>query len=356
MVGHRDKGLQQLRIEGREIHHETLFLISRKFDFLIITATLWSTASWKCERLASGGRAVGMNEIWGVLAAVLSSGVGGTSVGATRYLVKAIDPLAIGSFRFGIGFLFLLPLAWWKGGAWPQRQDWFGVAGLGVLYFALFPILFNASLIFTTAARGSLALSTLPLLTMLVGAALGSEALTARKSAGVLIAMGGVALALLSGLSSASAGAWRGDLLMVAAALCMALYSIWSRPFIRRSGPVPFTTMSMGVGALCLILVSLWRGSFAPVETFGPPQWGAAFYLGAFGAALTFYLWAFALERTTPTRVAISVTVNPVTASLVGAVLLGEPLSWNLVGGIVTVFAGIWIATTTGGRVQPARA
>ena len=52
-----------------------------------------------------------MSEIWGVLAAVLSSGLGGTSIGATRYLVKAIDPLAIGSFRFGIGFLFLLPLA-----------------------------------------------------------------------------------------------------------------------------------------------------------------------------------------------------------------------------------------------------
>ncbi len=36
---------------------------------------------------------------------------------------------------------------------------------------------------------------------------------------------------------------------MVAAALCMAFYSIWSKPFIRRSGPIPFTAMSMGVGA-----------------------------------------------------------------------------------------------------------
>jgi drug/metabolite transporter (DMT)-like permease len=288
-----------------------------------------------------------MGELWGVLAAVLSSGLGGTSIGATRYLVGAIDPLAIGSFRFGIGFLFLLPLALWQGGAWPERRDWPAVTGLGVLYFALFPILFNASLIFTTAARGALALSTLPLLTMLVGAALGSEALTARKSLGVLIAMGGVALALLSGLATASEGAWRGDLLMVAAALCMALYSIRSRPLIRRTGPIPFTAMAMGVGALVLITVSLLRGSFAPVAAFGAPQWGAAFYLGAFGAALTFYLWAFALERTTPTRVAISVTVNPVTASIVGALLLHEPLSWNLAAGIMTVFAGIWIATTS---------
>jgi drug/metabolite transporter (DMT)-like permease len=82
-------------------------------------------------------------------------------------------------------------------------------------------------------------LSTLPLLTMLVGAALGSEALTMRKTIGVLVAMSGVALALLSGLATAPDGAWRGDLLMVAAALCMALYSIWSKPLIRRSGRFP---------------------------------------------------------------------------------------------------------------------
>src|SRR5438477_132515 len=254
--------------------------------------------------------------------------------------------------RFSIGFGLLLPVALLQGARWPARRDWPAVAGLGVLYFGLFPVLFNASLISTTAARGALALSTLPLLTMLVGAALGSEALTARKSLGVLLAMFGVAIALLSGLTSAPPGAWRGDLLMVGAALCMALYSIWSKPFIARSGPIPFTSMAMGVGAACLILISCWRGSFAPVAAFGLPQWSAAVYLGAFGSALTFYLWAFALARTTPTRVAISVSVNPVTASLVGAILLHEPLGWNLVGGIVTVFAGIWIATTAGRRTE----
>ena len=134
----------------------------------------------------------------------------------------------------------------------------------------------------------------------------------------------------------------------------MALYSIWSKPFIRRSGPIPFTTLAMAAGAVVLISASLVRGSLAPVADFGPPQWFGAIYLGAFGAALTFYLWAFALERTTPTRVAISVTVNPITASLVGAWLLNEPLRWNLAAGIVAVFAGIWIATTTGRRAATA--
>lgn len=295
-----------------------------------------------------------MGEILGVLAAILSSGLGGTAVGATRYIVGKSDPLTLGAFRFGIGCLFLLPLTFLKGRKWPARSDWAAVAGLGLLFFGLFPILFNAALLFTTAARGALALSTLPLLTMAVGAGLNVEPLTIRKTAGVLIATLGVAIALLSDLAAAPVGAWRGDLLMVGAALCMALYSVWSKPFIRRSGPIPFTTMAMGIGALCLGVVSWARGGFAPVGTFGSAQWLAIAYLGVFGGAVIFYLWAFALERTTPTRVAISVAVNPVTASLVGAFLLGEPVRWNLVVGLVTVVVGIWVATTirkTDGRL-----
>lgn len=287
-----------------------------------------------------------MTEILGVVAAMVSSALGGTSIGATRFLAGAIDPLAIGSFRFGMGFVLLLPVALVQGHRWPPREDRLAVAALGLLFYAAFPILFNASLIFTTAARGALALSTLPLLTMVVGAALGSEPLTARKTVGVLVAISGVSIALLTGLASAPDGAWRGDLLMVGAALCMALYSIWSKPFIARSGPIPFTTSAMACGAAALVTLSMLRGSFAPVAAFGSPQWLGVLYLGAFGSALTFYLWSFALERTTPTRVAISVTVNPVAASFVGAALLDEPIRWNLVAGIVTVFAGIWIATT----------
>lgn len=288
-----------------------------------------------------------MGELAGVAAAVLSSGLGGTSVAATRYLAGVLDPLAIGAFRFGIGLVLLLPVALLRSRRWPAPRDWPGAAALGLLFFGLFPILFNASLTYTTAARGALALSTLPLLTMLAGAILRVEAPTVRKSAGVLLAMAGVLLALFAGLSGAPAGAWRGDLLMVAAALCMALYNVWSKPFIARSGALSFTAMGMSVGAACLIVLSWLRGSFDAVADFGAAQWLAVAYLGLFGSALTFFLWAFALGRTTPTRVAISVTVNPVAAAIVGAILLGEPIRWSLVAGLVTVFLGIWIATTT---------
>jgi drug/metabolite transporter (DMT)-like permease len=290
-----------------------------------------------------------MAELAGVLAAMLSSALGGSSIAATRYLAATVDPLTIGAFRFGGGALLLLPVALLQDGRWPARRDWLGVVALGLLFFGAFPVLFNASLAYTTAARGALALSTLPLLTMVAAALLRVEPLTGRKTMGVFLAMAGVAIALLAGLSNAPVDAWRGDLLMVGAALCMALYNVWSKPFIQRSGPIPFTAMGMAAGAAFLVLLAGIGDGFAVVAAFGTGHWLAVGFLGLFGSALTFFLWAFALGRTTPTRVAISVTINPITASLLGAALLGEALRWILIVGVLTVFLGIWTATTRSG-------
>ena len=162
----------------------------------------------------------------GVLAAVLSTALGGTAIVATRFLGGAADPITIGVLRFGGGAVLLLPLAFLKGEQWPSRRDWPAGIGLALLFFVLFPVLFNAALIYTTAARGALALSTTPLITMLIAALLRIEPLTARKSLGLVLAMGGVVTALAASLPVSPPGAWRGDAMMLAGAACMALYTV----------------------------------------------------------------------------------------------------------------------------------
>ena len=282
----------------------------------------------------------------GVLAAILSSTVGGTNTAVTRYAIGATDPVTLAALRFGLGFILLMPIALALRSRWPQRRDWIGVVCLGILFFGIFMALFNLSLRYTTAARGALALATLPLMTMVVGAALRIESLNARKTGGVLVAMAGVALALVTGLADAPAGAWRGDAIMLAATVCFSFYNVWSRPFIARSGSLAFVTVGMGAGSACLSLLAWSSGGLAAAGRFGPAQWTAVAYLVVIGAALTFFLWVFALARTTPTRVANAITLNPVTAAIVAAILLGEPIGFNLVAGVAAVFAGIWLAST----------
>jgi drug/metabolite transporter (DMT)-like permease len=114
-----------------------------------------------------------MNETIGVLIAILSSTFGGTSGAVTRYVVGAIDPVTIAAFRFGIGILVLAPLALLTRCKLPHRRDWLGAVGLGIMFFGVFFVFYNIALAYTTAARGALALSTLPLWTMVAAALLG---------------------------------------------------------------------------------------------------------------------------------------------------------------------------------------
>ena len=171
-----------------------------------------------------------MGERFGVLLATVSSCLGGTAAAVTRYLVSGADPVTLAMLRWGIGFVCVLPAALLLRAKWPPRHDWPAVASLGLCFFGLFFILYNIAMVYTTAARASLALSTLPLQTMIAGALLRIEPLTARKSIGVVIAVLGVFAALASGLSAAPSGAWRGELIMTVAVLCMAFYNVWSRP------------------------------------------------------------------------------------------------------------------------------
>jgi drug/metabolite transporter (DMT)-like permease len=133
---------------------------------------------------------------------------------------------------------------------------------------------------------------------------------------------------------------------MTAAVFCMAFCNVLSRPFMRRSSALGFLTVAMGTRAAALVLVGLFTGSIAALKSFGASQWIAGIYLGVGGGAAAFILWALALERATPTRVASTMTVNPIAAALLATQLVGEPITPNLVFGLFAVFAGIWIATT----------
>jgi drug/metabolite transporter (DMT)-like permease len=297
-----------------------------------------------------------MSERFGVGIAIVSSAVGGGAAVATRYLIASADPFTLAAIRFGGGVICLLPLALLLRSRFPPRQDWAAVAGLGFMFFAVFFVFYNVALAYTTVARGTLALSTLPLMTMIAGALLRVEGLSLRKTLGILLAMLGVAGALVTALDDAPPGAWRGDLIMTGATLCMALYNVWTRPFIQRSSALGFVTASMGVGAAVLIVVSAFQGGGAMVARFAPDQWLAAIYLAAGGGALAFFLWVYALQYASPSRVANTMTVNPFVSGLLAALVLHEPVTVQLAAGLIAVCIGLWIATTETVRKAAQRA
>jgi hypothetical protein len=92
----------------------------------------------------------------------------------------------------------------------------------------------------------------------------------------------GVAAALIgSVLGGAASSAWKGDLLMIAAAL-QAICNMLSRSFIRRMGAFSFTAFGLSVGAVALVAVSAGSGVFQALPPLGRTAWATVVYLGTF--------------------------------------------------------------------------
>jgi drug/metabolite transporter (DMT)-like permease len=89
---------------------------------------------------------------------------------------------------------------------------------------------------------------------------------------------------------------------------------------------------------------SSWRTDRWPPRIRSRRRAGSPCSIGIIGAALTFWLWSYGLEHTMPTRVAITVTLNPVMAMALAVPLLGEAISPRLVIGLLGVVAGIALA------------
>lgn len=62
-------------------------------------------------------------------------------------------------------------------------------------------------------------------------------------------------------------------------------------------------------------------------------------------------MWLWSLKHMAPTNATVFQGLGPVTAALLGVVLLGEPVSFGLLAGIVCLIAGLWVALRAPTRV-----
>lgn len=271
----------------------------------------------------------------------------GASVVATRFAVAEIQPVSLAFLRYVIGSALLLPIMWQVTRAKMPRRDVLAIALLGVMFFGIFPWTFSASLTYSPSSRVAVVLATMPLITLLISRIKGYDRITTPKLAGQLLAFVGLILALRPNAGAtvdAHAKVWLGDVLAGTTALCGATYNVFSRPYLKRHPPLHVTTLSMYSGMLFLAVIAGANGVFASLPTLSYTGWLALLFLGTLGGAFGFALWIWALQRSTPSRVAVFIALNPMTAITLGVLVLHEPVTKPFLIGFVLVIAGIILA------------
>ncbi len=270
----------------------------------------------------------------------------GAAIVATRFAVGEVQPLTLAMLRYSIGFACLLPFAWrgfatvWKA----APRDFAAMAALGILQFGVLIALMNYGLRHIGAAQASLIFSLAPLLTLLLSAALGRERVTWPLLLGVAISIAGVALALTPKLQGTHAGHWWGEAAVAASALVGAACSVLYRPYLMRYPTIPVSAFAMLASVIVLALFALTEQWPAHITTFNAPAWVAMLFIGL-ASGVGYFWWLYALKHESPTRVTVFLALNPVTAALLGWLVLGEPLHATAWGALVLIAVGLWLAT-----------
>jgi drug/metabolite transporter (DMT)-like permease len=258
-----------------------------------------------------------------------------------------VPPLTLAMLRYAIGFLCLLPFALpaLRGAmALLRTRDLLAMAALGTGQFGILIALLNWGLQTVPAAPAALLFSLFPLLTLVFGAATGREQVTRPLAAGVLLSIAGVALSLLPKLQAGHAGGWWGELAVLASACVGALCSMLYRPYLQRYPTVPVSAFAMLASVLFLALIALREDWPARISGLDARAWGVVAFIGV-SSGVGYFWWLYALKHESPTRVTVFLALNPVTAALLGWLLLGEPLQASLLAALALIALGLWLAT-----------
>jgi drug/metabolite transporter (DMT)-like permease len=293
-----------------------------------------------------------------LLAAAATGVQVGAAIVASRFVVSEVPPLTLALLRYAIGFLCLAPFAYpvFKlflanpsvGRSLPATssgvKDLAVMAALGIGQFAVLIALLNFGLQHVGAARAALIFSLFPLLTLLLSAALGRERITPALAAGVLLSIIGVALSLAPKLGAAHPGHWWGEGAVLASAGVGALCSVLYRPYLQRYPTLPVSAFAMGASVLFLAPMALVENWPARVAGLSAAAWTVVAFIGVSSGA-GYFAWLYALKHESPTRVTVFLALNPVTAAVLGALLLNEALdAWTLAA-IDCIAGGLWLAT-----------
>jgi drug/metabolite transporter (DMT)-like permease len=130
---------------------------------------------------------------------------------------------------------------------------------------------------------------------------------------------------------------------VLAAALTGAICSVLYRPYLRKYPTLPVSAFAMLASVAFLALPAAAEGFFGGWPRFTSNGWLAVVFIGV-SSGIGYYLWLWALNHATPTRVTVFLALSPLTATALGALALGEVASGLLLAGLVCVVLGLWVA------------
>jgi drug/metabolite transporter (DMT)-like permease len=251
-------------------------------------------------------------------------------------VLKELPPLTVVFLRVALAAFILLPLLWAYRIRFPTGlSGWKPFLAIGLLNNVLPFSLIVMGQTYIPSGLASILNATTPLFTVVVMATAGEEKLSVRRVAGVVAGLIGVIILHGEGLGFAT-GEGIGIVLCLAAAFSYGLSALLARRLLSNSPPLGTATFQMLASAAMMTVVAgiFERPWQLPMPTAA--TWLAVIGLAALSTALAYIVFFQVLRRSGATNVMLVTLLIPVTAILLGYLVLGERISWReIIGALV---------------------
>jgi drug/metabolite transporter (DMT)-like permease len=292
--------------------------------------------------MTSTRRASTLN-IWLALGVVYV--VWGSTYLAIAIAVETLPPLLYSGVRFSLAGLILATwLAFRRVDLRISRRELGGAAAVGILMLASGNGLVSVAERTVPSGVAALIVASIPLWIVLYRMIAGDHV---RRDllAGVLLGLLGVAILVIPGGLNGTIDPF-GALLLFGATLSWALGTFLSPRLSTPRNALVSTCYQMLAGGVVLIIASLPLGEFAHVDaaSFSARSLFAFAYLVVFGSLIAYTAYTWLLQNAPVSLVSTYAFVNPVVAVVLGALILGEAITANiLIGAAVIVVAVAFI-------------
>lgn len=204
---------------------------------------------------------------------------------------------------------------------------------------------------YTTVARNTLLVNTMPFWVLIGGHFLLGERINARKLGGLVLAFCGLAAVFADGIAAGSDATLTGDLLSLGSGILWAATSI----VIKRSKLVEtraekLLLYQLAGAAIVGALVMPFAGP--PIRAVAALPTLALLFQSFYIVAFTYVLWFWLLTRYPAASLSSFAFLSPVFGVLCGALLLGEPPTVRIIVALGLIAAGLIIVNRPARR-QP---
>jgi len=285
---------------------------------------------------------------------------GGTFV-AGRIVALDVGPFSAAFLRFLAASVCLLVIVWRSHEgrlSLPDRRLIIPLILLGLTGVFSYNLFFFMGLERIEASRASLIIASNPVLTTLFAALIFRDRLQPLAVAGILLSMTGAAIVITRGdlVHALEGGVGLGELFMFCCVLSWVAYSLIGKTVLARLTPLTSVTWSSILGMAALAVPAFMEGLPSKIGAVSATSWIGILYLGIFGTVAGVVWYYRGIREIGPARASQFINLVPVSAILLAALILDEPLTRSLLMGATLVLTGITLTNRASARAGKSKA